>query len=80
MPRKPRLHFPGAVYHVILRGNDGSDIFFSDRDFAKFYNLLQDAVEAFTFCIHAFCCMTNHTNLLLQVGTVPLSRILQDIS
>ena len=21
MPRKPRIHNPGAVYHVILRGN-----------------------------------------------------------
>jgi len=28
MARKPRIHFPGAVYHVILRGNAGDPIFF----------------------------------------------------
>jgi putative transposase len=26
MSRKPRIHFPGAVYHVILRGNAGYTI------------------------------------------------------
>ena len=29
MARKPRIHYPGAFYHVILRGNGGQDIFFS---------------------------------------------------
>jgi len=29
MARKPRIHFAGALYHVILRGNDRQDIFFS---------------------------------------------------
>jgi len=29
MARKPRIHYPGAVYHVILRGNGGQDIFYS---------------------------------------------------
>ncbi len=23
MARKPRIHFPGALYHVMLRGNGG---------------------------------------------------------
>ena len=32
MARKPRVHCPGAVYHVILWGNDGQTIFFDDQD------------------------------------------------
>ena len=28
MARKPRLYFPTALYHVILRGNARQDIFF----------------------------------------------------
>jgi hypothetical protein len=32
MPRKPRIHFPDAVYHVMLRGNGGQDIFFDTAD------------------------------------------------
>jgi len=29
MARKPRIHIPGGLYHVMLRGNGGQDIFFS---------------------------------------------------
>jgi len=32
MARKPRLHYPGAFYHVMLRGNGGQEIFFSEDD------------------------------------------------
>ena len=27
MARKPRIHFPGALYHVIFRGNAGQQVF-----------------------------------------------------
>ncbi len=37
MARKPRIHYPGAVYHVILRGNTGKPIFFEDRDRHRLY-------------------------------------------
>ena len=29
MARKARLYYPGALYHVMLRGNGGQPIFFS---------------------------------------------------
>ena len=32
MPRKPRLHSPGGLYHVILRGNNRQDILNGDAD------------------------------------------------
>jgi len=80
MARKPRIHYPGAVYHVILRGNGGQDIFFAKADRSRFYLLLQDGAERFGHRIHAFCLMTNHVHLAIQVGEVPLSRIMQNIS
>lgn len=80
MPRKPRIHFPGAVYHVMLRGNDGDKIFFQDTDIYRFYLFLQESIEQFGYRIHGFCCMPNHTHLVIQVGKVPLSRIIQNIS
>lgn len=79
MPRKPRLHYPGAVYHVILRGNSGQDVFFDAADRTRFFLLLQESVERFGYRIHAFCLMTTHTHLALQVGDIPLSRIMQNI-
>jgi REP-associated tyrosine transposase len=80
MPRKPRLHFPGAVYHVILRGNHGQDIFIDAADRCRFYLLLQEGTERFGSRVHAFCLMTNHLHLAVQVGATPLPRIMQNLS
>ena len=80
MARKPRIHYPGACYHVILRGNGGQDIFFNKQDGNQFFLLLQEGVEKFGHRIHAYCLMTNHVHLAVQVAEIPLSRIIQNIS
>src|SRR5512134_912865 len=80
MSRRPRIHYPGAVYHVILRGNAGDPIFFEDRDRYRLYLLLQCAVEKFDCRIHGYCLMTNHIHLVMQTGEMPLSRIMQNVS
>lgn len=80
MARKSRIHVPGGVYHVLLRGNDGQDIFFTGKDRARFSLLLQEGTERFTYLLHAFCYMTNHVHLVIQVGDVPLSKIIQNLS
>ncbi len=40
MARKPRLHVAGGVYHVMVRGNGGQDIFFDEADRSHLYLLL----------------------------------------
>jgi REP element-mobilizing transposase RayT len=80
MARKPRIHYPGACYHVILRGNAGQAIFFNKQDGNEFFLLLQEGVEKFRHRIHAYCLMTNHVHLAVQVAEIPLSRIIQNLS
>ena len=80
MARKPRIHIPDAVYHVILRGNAGAPIFYDDRDRYRLYLILQCAVEKFHCRIHAFCLMRNHIHRVVQVDTIPLSQIMQNVS
>lgn len=80
MARKSRIHFIGAHYHVLLRGNGGNDIFFEPADRETFLALLKENIQRFNFRIHAFCLMTNHVHLALEVGEVPLSKIIQNIS
>jgi REP element-mobilizing transposase RayT len=80
MARKPRIHIPGGVYHVMLRGNGGEDIFFSDEDYSRLYLLLQAGARRFRYRAHAFCCMTNHLHLVLQVSDIPLSQAMQNLS
>jgi len=80
MPRKPRIHAPAAIYHVILRGNAKQDIFFDAGDRYRFYLLVQEATERFRCRVHAFCLMTNHVHMAMQVSDIPLSRIMQNIT
>jgi len=80
MARKPRIHVAAGVYHVMLRGNGGQDIFFSEADRYQFYRLVEQGIERYGHRIHGFCCMTNHVHLAVQVADEPLSRILQNLS
>ena len=76
MPRRLRIHFPGAMYHVTLRGNHRQDIFFSPADRTLFETLLAEALERYVARLHAYCWMTNHVHMMLQVGNEPLGRIM----
>lgn len=80
MARKPRIHLPGGLYHVILRGNDGQSVFLADEDRCRFFLLLQEGTVRFGYRVHAFCLMTNHIHLALQVSDIPLSRAMQNLS
>ena len=80
MARKPRVHLPGGYYHVMMRGNLGRDLFFCDADRSRFLFLCQQGLERYGHRIHVFCLMDNHVHLLIQVGTIPLSRIIQNLS
>lgn len=80
MARKPRICRNFAFYHVMLRGNNKQEIFFSDVDRIKFYLLLQEGVERFGHSIHAFCLMKNHVHLLIQTAETPLSKIVKHVA
>lgn len=80
MSRNPRIHAPGAIYHVIHRGNAGQDIFIDDKDRYRLYDIMQRSCERFQHRVLAFCLMTNHVHWAIQVGEKPLSRIMQSLS
>ena len=75
MARKPRLFYPGAVYHVLLRGNAGQDIFYEKEDRKYFYRLLRGGHEKFGHRIHTFCLMANHVHLAMQVSDTPFLEL-----
>jgi len=80
MPRAKRIHYSGAFYHTILKGNNGRDIFFDESDKAYMSHLLKEAVKEFECKIHAFCFMTNHIHLLVEVGDIPLGKFVRDFA
>lgn len=68
MPRKPRLHVPGALYHVTARGNSRGPIFFADSDRWLWMRLITEGLDRYRCRIHAFCWMTNHIHMAVQVS------------
>ncbi|HET6630638.1 MAG TPA: transposase [Woeseiaceae bacterium] len=80
MSRPHRLHVPGAFYHVTLRGNHRQDIFFTERDRLLFLEILAETITRFGSRVHAYCLMTNHVHLIIQVGSVALGRVMQRVA
>jgi REP element-mobilizing transposase RayT len=80
MPRPLRLHAPGALYHVTLRGNHQQDIFFTVTDRLRMSELFSDVLPRFGARLHAYCYMTNHLHALVQVGNEPLGRLMLRIA
>jgi len=65
---------------VMLRGNGGQDIFYSAEDRYRLFLFIQEAIERYACRVHAYCLMTNHVHLAIQVRDIPLSRFMQNIS
>ena len=77
MARKPRIHFPGALYHVISRGNQRQEIFYDDKDRAVCLSYLSECKVRYAIRLYAYALMKNHIHLLLEVNEIPLSRFMQ---
>ena len=45
MPRKLRVEYPGAIYHVMNRGDRREPIFKDDVDHRRFLETLEEACE-----------------------------------
>ncbi len=66
MARKLRVEYPGAIYHVINRGDRREDIFLTDKDRELFLETLQEACGKTGWHVLAYCLMRNHFHLVLE--------------
>lgn len=80
MPRPPRLHVPGGCYHVMLRGNHREALFGAPRDRDYLASLFADVIQRLGARIHAYCWMTNHLHVLLQIADQPLGKVMQRVA
>lgn len=80
MVRPLRVEYPGALYHVIARGNAYQDIVVDDKDRKGFLYWLKDTIEIHNLVCHAYCLMDNHYHLLFETPDANLSRAMQDLN
>lgn len=66
MARQPRQKSESGIYHVMLKGIDGRNIFMHEGDRKKFIDQVLQAKEKDNFSLLAYCLMDNHVHLLLE--------------
>src|SRR4051794_30532619 len=69
MPRPRRMVIPGLSHHVYQRGHNGSAIFGSDCDYARFLWEARDTLRDHRIETHGFALMTNHYHFVLTPPT-----------
>ena len=66
MARKLRVEYPGAIYHVINRGDRREAIFRDEADRKLFMSTLEEACGKTGWQVHALCLMGNHFHLVVE--------------
>src|SRR6266446_3151208 len=72
MPRKLRVEYPGAIYHVMSRGDRCEAIFLDDVDRQDYLKTLAEGCLKTGWQVHAYCLMKNHFHLVLETPNANL--------
>jgi putative transposase len=73
MPRKLRIEYEGAIYHVMNRGDRREPIFLCDEDRQLFLQTLAEACQKTGWQVHAYCLMGNHFHLVVETPRANLA-------
>lgn len=66
MPRKLRLEFAGAIYHVTNRGDRREAVFRDDEDRNRFVVTLAEACAKTGWEVHAYCLLPDHFHCVIE--------------
>ena len=77
MARPLRIEYPGAVYHVICRGNNRQNIFKDDRDRNRYLEKLVHYCQVKEVSLLCYCLLSNHIHLLLETPQGNLSKMMR---
>jgi REP element-mobilizing transposase RayT len=75
-----RIEEPGRTYHVTARGNGGQVVYVHDADRVDFLRLLERTSERYAWRCLAYCLMTNHYHLAVEIPRGGLSRGMQALN
>ena len=66
MARKLRVQYPGAIYHVMNRGDHSETVFRDTHDHGLFLTTLAEACGKTDWQVHSYCLISNHFHLVLE--------------
>ncbi len=76
LPRQPRKRSYSHVYHCMLRGVNKQDIFFEEKDYLKFQEMIKKTQEKYLYSLYAYVLMPNHIHLEIKDENEKLSQII----
>ena len=79
MPRRGRLHIPGACYHVIGRGLERRYIFEDSEDKRDFLARFGNNLSLTGSQCLAWAIMSNHYHLLVRASAQPLVKLMAQV-
>ena len=77
MSRPWRIEYEGALYHLLSRGNEHSDIFVDDKDRGDFLETVREMSQRFDIDIFAYVLMNNHYHILARTRRANLKKSMQ---
>ena len=66
MPRTARLLIKDGCYHIISRGIEKRQTYFSDSDYLKYLKLIKKYKDRLNFKLYGWCLMPNHPHLIIS--------------
>jgi len=73
MARSLRIEYPGAVYHVLNRGNYRTRIFSQEKARQSFEDCLFKACVRYKWRLYAYCLLSNHYHIAIETPQGNLS-------
>jgi putative transposase len=80
MSRHARGHLPAGVYHVTTRSAGPTSVFTDDDERTRFCNLLATTIHRSSWRCWAFCIMSTHYHLLVEVPDDTLQAGMQRLN
>ena len=74
MPRRLRIQYPGAIYHIMARGNGRQDFVPDVRDRERLLSDLARTVQRCSWRVDAFVILSNHLDIVLKTPLPNLAR------
>lgn len=80
LPRPDRKKSDNKIYHTVVTGINGNDIFIDNDDRVKYLDILRHKSLEKKFIVYAYCLMPNHVHILINEGALNISLIMKSIN
>ncbi|MFW6267155.1 MAG: transposase [Halanaerobium sp.] len=80
MSKKKRVWYPGAMYHIMSRGNRKKELFKNKIDYEYYLYILRQVKEDYPFSLSSYCLMRNHVHLQIKTRGIEIWKIMRQIN